>query len=286
MSEYGDMSATAPANHVAQTALVTGANRGLGREIALGLGRSGVAVGLLGRSRLGLEAVAEEIRLAGGRAGVGTADVRDFETVADGVAEIEAAIGDLDLLVNSAGVIDPAEVPAWEADPADWWDVVETDLRGPFHLVRAVVPGMIERGSGRVVNLNSGAGAKDRAIYSAYCAAKAGLFRLTGNLHLAGYEHGLRAFELSPGTVRTDMTAMMPLHADRTDWAQPEWLVDVVLGVARGELDAWSGCFLRSDVDTVASLRKAAQELDDGSGTVPEPFRRLGAIPWGPSDPL
>jgi 3-oxoacyl-[acyl-carrier protein] reductase len=267
-------------------ALVTGANRGLGREIALGLGRSGVAVGLLGRSRPGLETVAEEIRSAGGQAGIGTADVRDFAAVEAAVTQIEQQLGGIDLLVNAAGVIDPVEVPAWEADPNDWWDVVETDLRGPFHFVRAAVPGMIERAGGRVINLNSGAGAMDREIYSAYCAAKAGLFRLTGNLHLAGYERGLRSFEVSPGTVRTDMTASMPMHANRTDWAQAQWLVDLVVAIAGGELDAWSGCFLRTGVDTAESLRKAAQELDDGSGTVPDPIRRLTVTPWGPSDPL
>jgi 3-oxoacyl-[acyl-carrier protein] reductase len=270
----------------ARTALVTGANRGLGRELALGLARSGIAVGLLGRSQPGLSAVADEIAASGGRAAVGTADVRDLAAVHAVVVAVQEQLGAVDLLVNGAGVIDPVEVPAWQADPGDWWDVVETDLRGPFHLVRAVVPGMIERGGGRVINLSSGAGANDREIYSAYCAAKAGLFRLTGNLHLAGYQQGLRAFEVSPGTVRTDMTASMPMHADRTDWAEPEWLVDLVLGVALGQLDAWSGCFLRSGVDTVESLRKAAQDLDDGSGSVPSPARRLTVVPWGPSDPL
>jgi 3-oxoacyl-[acyl-carrier protein] reductase len=280
------VSAAARANQ-SNTALVTGANRGLGREIALGLARSGVAVGLLGRARPGLATVAGEIVAAGGRAGIGVADVRDFAQVEAAVGDLRGQLGEIDLVVNSAGVIDPVEVPAWEADPGDWWDVVETDLRGPFHVVRAVVPGMVARGGGRVVNLNSGAGAKDREIYSAYCAAKAGLFRLTGNLHLAGYEHGLRAFELSPGTVRTDMTAAMPMHAERTDWAQPEWLVDLVLGVARGELDAWSGCFLRAGVDSVAALRKVADEIaDPGTGLVPAPKRRLGVTLWGPDDPL
>jgi 3-oxoacyl-[acyl-carrier protein] reductase len=276
------------------TALVTGANRGLGREIALGLAGSGVAVGLLGRSRPGLEAVAAEIAAAGGRADLAIADVRDFAAVRSAVDEIQGRLGGIDLLVNNAGVIDPVEVPAWEADPDDWWHVVETDLRGPFHFVRAVVPGMIDRGAGRVINLNSGAGAMDREVYSAYCAAKAGLFRLTGNLHLAGFARGLRSFELSPGTVRTDMTASMPMHATRTDWARPEWLVDLVVAVARGQLDAWSGCFLRTGVDTVESLTKAAAELTEaaaeppggGNSPVPPPARRLNVFPWGPADPL
>jgi 3-oxoacyl-[acyl-carrier protein] reductase len=270
----------------ARTALVTGANRGLGRELALGLARSGIAVGLLGRSETGLAAVAEQIAAAGGRAAIGLADVRDFEAVQAAVTAVQGELGGIDLLVNSAGVIDSVEVPVWEADPNEWWDVVETNLRGPFHLVRAVVPGMIERGAGRVVDLSSGIGANDREIYSAYGAAKAGLFRLAGNLHLAGFTRGIRAFEVSPGTVQTEMTAAMPVHAARTDWTAPQRVLDLILAVARGELDAWSGCFLRAGVDTVESLRKAAQELADGSGAVPAPTRRLAVTPWGPTDPL
>jgi 3-oxoacyl-[acyl-carrier protein] reductase len=272
----------------ATTALVTGANRGLGRVIALGLAEAGVTVGLLGRSTSGLRAVADEITADGGRCAVAQADVRVFDDVRRAVARIEGEFGGIDLLVNNAGVIDPVEEPVWEADPGDWWDVVETDLRGPFHLVRAVVPGMIERRAGRVINLNSGAGALDRTIYSAYSAAKAGLFRITGNLHLAGHDRGLRAFEVSPGTARTDMTAAMPLHRQRTEWTAPEAVAELMVAVGRGELDAWSGCFLRAGLDTPESLRKAAVQLSDGDGGsgVPAPIRRLGVIPWGPADPL
>jgi NAD(P)-dependent dehydrogenase (short-subunit alcohol dehydrogenase family) len=275
----------------ARTAFVTGANRGLGRAIAVGLAGSGVAVGLVGRRREALEDVAAEIRDAGGRAAVATADVRSYEATLAAARDVAAVLGRVDLLVNNAGVIDPVEVPVWEADPDAWWDVVETDLRGPFHCVRAVVPGMVRHGGGRVVDLNSGAGAYDREIYSAYCAAKAGLFRIGGNLHLAGHERGLRAFELSPGTVRSDMTASMPMHADRTDWTPVEDLVSLAVAIARGELDAWSGCFLRAGIDTPESLRAAAESISgsisgDAKAQVPDPARRLTVAPYGPDDPL
>jgi 3-oxoacyl-[acyl-carrier protein] reductase len=265
------------------TALVTGAGRGLGREIALGLAVAGHSVALLGRSRPGLETVAEQVRALGVRAAVAAADVRDYPAVAEAVAALTADLGPVDLLVNNAGVIEADEVPVWEASPADWWAVVETDLRGPFHLVRAVVPAMVERGSGRVVNLNSGAGAADREIYSAYCAAKAGLFRLSGNLHLAGHSRGLRTFEISPGVVETDMTHSMAMHEDRTAWTPASAVVELVVAVASGELDAWSGGFLRAGVDTPGSLRDALRQL---GGRVPPTARRLGVLPWGESDPL
>jgi 3-oxoacyl-[acyl-carrier protein] reductase len=271
----------------ARTALVTGANRGLGRGLALGLAADGVAVGLLGRRRDALEAVAREIREAGGRAAVVPADVRSYEATMAAVAAVEAMLGGVDLLVNNAGVVDPVEVPVWEAEPQDWWDVVETDLRGPFHCVRAVVPGMLRRGGGRVIDLNSGAGARDREVYSAYCAAKAGLFRIGGSLHLAGFERGLRSFELSPNVVETDMTHSMPMHEGRSEWTPVETVVALAVALARGELDAWSGCFLRAGADTPESLAAAAAELTgDPEGRVPAPFRRLVVHPYGPSDPI
>jgi 3-oxoacyl-[acyl-carrier protein] reductase len=266
-------------------ALVTGANRGLGREIALGLAQAGHAVALLGRSLPALSTVAGEVRSHGVPAAVAAADVRSYEAVSEAVSILTAELGPIDLLVNNAGVIEADEVPVWEASPTDWWDVVETDLRGPFHLVRAVVPAMVERGSGRVIDLNSGAGADDREIYSAYCAAKAALFRITGNLHLAGYGRGLRAFEISPGVVETDMTHSMRMHDDRTSWTPASALVELVEAVAAGSLDAWSGCFLRAGVDTPASLAAAVLDLG-GPEHVPASARRLGVLPWGESDPL
>lgn len=268
-------------------ALVTGAGRGIGRAVALGLSAAGYRVGLVGRSAGPVEQVRVQIAAAGGQVVGTTADVRDFAQVAVAVEQVEAVLGGVDLLVNNAGVIEPVEQPIWQADPDGWWQVVETDLRGPFHCVRAVVPGMLARGGGRVVNLNSGAGAEDREIYSAYCAAKAGLFRITGNLHLAGFGHGLRAFEISPGTVRTDMTAAMAMHADRSEWVSMDDVVGLILAAGAGHLDAWSGCFLRAGLDTPASLAAAAQV--HGSGTplrVAPPVRRLGVARWGDDDPL
>jgi NAD(P)-dependent dehydrogenase (short-subunit alcohol dehydrogenase family) len=264
----------------ARTVLVTGAGRGLGRAIAVGLAAAGVRVAVLGRtaqSLAGVLAALEDCAPAGGGVPV-VADVRDFDAVREAVVAAQAGLGGrIDLLVNNAGVIEPVEVPVWEADPDGWWQVVETDLRGPFHCVRAVVPGMLAHGGGRVVNLSSGAGAADREIYSAYCAAKAGLFRITGNLHLAGFGRGLRAFEISPGVVRTDMTAAMGMHVDRRDWTPVERLVELVVAVASGRLDAWSGRFLRAGFDDPEVL------AGRGPG---QKGRLLGVLPYGPEDPL
>ena len=112
-------------------------------------------------------------------------------------------LGGPDLLVNNAGVIESEEVPIWEADPHEWWAVAETDLRGPFNLIRAVVPGMVERGRGRVIDVSSGAGATDREIYSAYCAAKAGVTGLVRALAVELGGTGVTANAVSPGSTDT-----------------------------------------------------------------------------------
>ena len=264
-----------------RTALVTGAARGIGLALAGGLVDAGLSVVLLVRDAEAGERAAATLRprlAESARCVVVAADVTDAAQVAAAAVRAQEAVGTVDLLVNNAGVIEPHEVPAWEEDPATWRTVVEADLLGPFHCVRALVPPMLGAGGGRVVNLSSGAGADDRPVYSAYCAAKAGLFRLTGNLHLAGHGLGLRAFDVSPGVVHTDMTGSMAVHDDRTEWTPVASVVDLVVAVAGGGLDAWSGRYLRAGVDTTASLAAAADDLDDRA-------RRLRVVPTGTSDP-
>ncbi|ACQ80626.1 short-chain dehydrogenase/reductase SDR [Beutenbergia cavernae DSM 12333] len=260
----------------ARTALVTGASRGIGRGLALGLADAGLDVGLLARDAEKLAEVAREVESRGRRAVVVTADVGDPDQVAAAVDAALAGLGSIDLLVDNAGRID-AEVPLWEADPDEWWSILETNVRGPFLLARAVIPGMLARGGGRVVDLTSGAGAKDWDVASAYTVSKAAVIRQVGHLHEAGFERGLRAFALSPGTVRTDMSTSLRIHAGRTEFTPVERSVDAVVAVARGELDDWSGCYLRVTHDTPDLLRAhGAPGPDD---------RRLRVQPWGEDDP-
>ena len=145
---------------------------------------------------------------------------------------------------------------------------------------RAVVPHMIAAGGGRIINLNSGATLSERAELSAYSASKAALARITGSTHRAGWAHGIRAFDLAPGVVRTQMTLSMDLHRGRTRWTEPADVTDLALALAGGDLDAWSGRLVRAGVDTPASLREQARlGLDDAA-------RTLRLRPWGSSDPL
>jgi len=262
-----------------RVAVVTGASRGIGVAIARALSGHGYAVCLLARDGSGAARVADEIGSVGGLAMARSLDVTDEVAVRDAVEAVLSSWGRIDLLVNSAGSIE-REVPMWEADVDQWWSVITTNVRGPFLMTRAVVPAMIAAGGGRIVNLNSGAATAPRAQLSAYTASKSALARLTGSTHLAGWAYGIRAFDLSPGVVRTQMTLSMELHRGRTQWTEPSDVTDLALALASGDLDAWSGRFVRAGVDTAASLRgRAGLGIDDWA-------RTLGLLPWGSSDPL
>ena len=262
-----------------RVAVVTGASQGIGAIIARALAADGYAVCLMARDGSAAARVADEIGSLGAPAMARSVDVTDEVAVGEAVEAVHSSWGRIHLLVNSAGSIEP-EVPLWEADVDQWWAVMTTNLRGPFLMTRAVVPAMIAAGGGRVINLNSGAGTAERAELSAYTASKSALARITGSTHLAGWVHGIRAFDLSPGVVRTRMTLSMDLHRDRTQWTEPADVANLALALASGDLDAWSGRFVRAGVDTPASLReRAALGLDDGA-------RTLRLRPWGSSDPL
>lgn len=268
-----------------RTAVVTGAGRGIGRGLALGLARAGYAVALVGRNRDTLEAVALEISdgPAEHEAVVVVADVSDPDAVAAAAQQIEGAFGaqgGVGLLVNNAGVIEEQEKPFAEDDVADVWRVIEVNVRGPLLLTHALLPGMLARGGGRIVNINSGSAFRRSETYTGYGISKGALARFTTLLDAQYRDQGLRTFDLAPGVVVTDMTRAMPLHEERTEWTPVEASVDLVVGIGDGQLDALSGRFLRAGSDDLASLSTHAYDI------LVADSRRLAVLPWGHDDPL
>lgn len=273
-----------------RAAIVTGASRGIGKALAHSLAAAGVSVGLIARDPATLDEVAGEISRSGGTALCKAVDITDTEATGIAAESLARELADLGtpvgLLVNAAGRID-REVALWEADPAEWREIIETNLIGSFNVSNAVIPRMLEAvnaASGdfcRVVELASGMGARDWSKASAYTSSKAGLIRLVGHLHEAGFARGLRSFAIAPGTVRTDMTSAMEVHADRTSFTPVALTEEMVLAIHRGELDAWSGKYLRVTHDSPASL--AAYEREQGAPA--DSARRLGVAAWGEDDP-
>ena len=268
----------ADADLTGTVALVTGASAGIGRYLVQGLAERGAVVAGLARSADRLTAAMDEVAAAtGARTLAVAADVTDPGAVRAAVDQVTAELGPVTLLVNNAGLIDAAEVPLWEADPAQWWSVVQSQVHGPFLLAHAVVPGMVAAGGGRVIGLGSGLGTRGSDVYSAYSAGKTAQMRITEGISLAGAAHGVRAFDLAPGVIDTAMTRAMPVHAGRTDWTAPADVVALAVAIAAGELDQWSGRFLRAGADDLAVLRSTTPE-----GTA----RQLRLRPYGDTDPI
>ena len=204
-----------------RVAWVTGGVSGLGRAIALALAEAGadVAIGsLVGGGRDPsqaythrsnadeLAAVLGDIEGLGVRAFAQALDVRFDDSVAAFFGTVLAELGPVDILVNAAGV--SAQVPLAGHDDETWRDVLATNLDGPYRTIKRCLPGMIERGWGRIVNIASTAANVGHAEFAAYCASKAGLLGLTRCVALEGAPHGVTCNAVNPGFVDTALTRM------------------------------------------------------------------------------
>ncbi|MER7671558.1 SDR family oxidoreductase [Kitasatospora sp. NPDC096128] len=263
-----------------QVALVTGGGRGIGREIAIGLAAEGMAVGLLGRTHETLTDTLKECVKRGSRGVAVTADVCRPGPVREAVRLVERDLGPIDLLVNNAGLIDGAEVPLWETDPNQWWQVIETNLRGPYNLLRCVLPGMVARRGGRVVNLNSGFALRPDGHYTAYATSKGALLQLSDNMADSLAEHDVVVLDISPGAVATDMTAAMPMFRDMKAWGSIPYVVAVTVDAARGRFDALHGRFIHAGRDDLAELVARAEEIRATDA------RTLRLRPYKDDDPM
>jgi NAD(P)-dependent dehydrogenase (short-subunit alcohol dehydrogenase family) len=262
--------------------LVTGGGRGIGRALVEGLAADGASVGLCARDSAAVADVERVVTDAGGRAVGASGDVTDADDVHRIVSTVTERLGPIDTVVCNAGVIDPQETDPWAVDVDAWWRVVEVNLLGVQRVLAAVVPGMVERGHGRIVEMTSGMAVRDVPDYSAYSTSKTALLRLSGAYAAAGADAGLRVFDIAPGVVRTDMTRSMAVMSDRTEWTPPEAVVALVAAAAAGDLDHLSGRFLRAGVDDPDALRGplATRFADDPAA------RRLALRPYAADDPL
>ena len=191
-------------NLLSKTIIVTGASRGIGWATALELARRGANVVALARDLEKLRLLAGEIELLGARALALECDVSSYGDALNAVTQTLERFGALHGVVNNAGMIEPiARLEA--ADPTIWKQALEVNLLGAFHLCRAALPHLLERGEGVIVNVSSGAAHRPLEGWSAYCAAKAGLAMLTRSLALEAGPRGVRAYGFQPGVVDTEM---------------------------------------------------------------------------------
>jgi 3-oxoacyl-[acyl-carrier protein] reductase len=234
-----------------RVALVTGASRGIGRAVATRLAQAGYGVAVAARSESQIGQVADEI---GARAL--TLDVGDAGAVEAAIATVERELGPLSLLINNAGISGDSGY-SWEQVPDRWWQVFEVNVLGMFLCCRAALPYMRSRGHGRIVNISSNAaffsleGGTDARISSAYMASKAAVIRFSEALAAEARPDGVQVFAISPGTVKSDMTAGI-FKAEWDDeklWSPPELTADLIEFLDSGALDELSGRYIHAAND-------------------------------------
>ena len=233
-------------------ALVTGGGRGIGADVARELARAGMRVAVSARTRAQVKAVAAEI---GGLAI--EADVSKQADVEQMVEQTERELGPIDLLVANAGIA-LWEERAWEVPVDDWWRVQEVNVLGVYLTCRAAIPGMLERGSGRIVITGSGAAYLPGASNTSYTASKAAVVRYAETLANA-IEGRLPVFVISPGLVQTAMTD--GFFEDDAPWTPPELAPQLVRVLASGRADDLAGRYLHAEHDDIEDLLERTDEI-------------------------
>ncbi len=198
-----------------KNALITGAGKGLGRAIAMALAAEGVNVALVGRTEKDLVNVAEELKAYPIKTTIATADVADIEAVNAAVASVKSALGPIDILVNNAGIASFGKF--MELEPQRWKEIIDVNIMGVYYTTRAVLPEMIERQTGDIINISSTAGKNGSALTSAYSASKFGLIGLSESLMQEVRKHNIRVSTMLPSTVATDMAIDLKLTDGNPD---------------------------------------------------------------------
>jgi NAD(P)-dependent dehydrogenase (short-subunit alcohol dehydrogenase family) len=211
-------------NLAGKRALVTGSSSGIGRAVAQVLAREGAVVAVHGRNRDRTEETAQAIRAAGGEAHVAIGDLAHDEGAAAVIGAVDNALGGLDILVNNIGGNESAGggLTGWFNDtPQVWTGTMQQNLVAPVRMIHAFVPGMRERGWGRVINVSSGGGAQPTPQAAAYCAAKAAVNNLTVSLSMELARTGVTVNTVSPGCTRTAMfEGTLKTMGDANGWPE------------------------------------------------------------------
>lgn len=251
-----------------KVALITGASYGIGFNIARGLAAAGATIVFNDINQelvdKGLAAYKEEGIPAHGY----VCDVTDEAAVNELVKKIEAEVGVIDILVNNAGII--KRIPMLEMAAADFRKVIDIDLNGPFIVSKAVIPGMIKKGHGKIINICSMMSELGRETVSAYAAAKGGLKMLTKNIASEYGEYNIQCNGIGPGYIETPQTAPLRVEGHPFNsfiisktpaarWGKPEDLMGPAVFLASDASDFVNGHILYVDGGILAYIGKQPQ---------------------------
>lgn len=211
-----------------KNAIITGAGKGIGKSIAIALAAEGVNVGLVARSEKDLQEVTTEVSKLGVKAFYALADVSDKSQVETAVSILKNKLGPIDILINNAGTGIFAKF--LEMEPEVWENIVKVNLFGVYYATRAVLPEMIERKTGDIINISSTAGKTGNAVTSAYSASKFAVFGLTESLMQEVRKHNIRVTAMAPSTVVTELAQSANLiTGDPERVMHPEDLAELII---------------------------------------------------------
>ena len=232
-----------------KVAMVTGSSKGLGEVAATALAKAGADVAVCGRNRADIDRVVEKLHSAGGRAAGFVLEVTSSETVQQGVDAILAHFGRVDILLNNAGT--NHRVPVLEYPEAEWDRVVDTNLKGYFLVAKAVVPQMIERGYGKVINMSSILGRIGIVNQLAYASAKGGVEQMTKIMAIEWAKQGVRVNAIAPTYFETEMVKQIRNDPERLNfintrtpmgrWGRLEEIEGIVIFLASAASDFITG---------------------------------------------
>lgn len=227
-----------------KTVIITGASRGIGEAAAEVFATAGARVALLARSVEAINDIAERI---GENAMAIPCDISDYAALDAAIRTAESAFGPTSVLINNAGAVEPISHLA-TSDPEAWGKIIDINLKGVYFGMRAVMPGMIERGEGTILTISSGAAHGPVEAWSHYCSSKAGAAMLTRCADKEAREAGLRIMGLSPGTVATKMQREIKASGinpvSKLDWSDhipPDWPARTLLWMCGAEADGFVG---------------------------------------------
>lgn len=211
-----------------KVALITGAGRGIGRATAIAFAQEGIHVGLVGRTLENLKKVEAELKEYGVKVAIAAADVSDIDSITGAVESIRTELGPIDILINNAGISKFGSF--MELTPEEWTNILNVNVNGVYYTTRAVLPEMIERNTGDIINISSTAGQKGGPITSAYSASKAAVIGLSESLMMEVRKHNIRVTTLTPSTVATDMAVELNLTDGNPDKVmQPEDMAELMV---------------------------------------------------------
>jgi 3-oxoacyl-[acyl-carrier protein] reductase len=210
-------------------AFVTGAGRGIGKAVAIALANEGVNIGLLARTEAALKEVVSEVESLGVKAAYAAVDISSQEEVEEAVKKITGDLGTADILINNAGI--GKFETLLEMDPQEWKRIIDVNLMGPYYVTRAVLPQLIEKNRGDIINISSTNGLSGAATSSAYSASKFGVIGLTESLAQEVRRNNIRVTALTPSTVATELAVKTNLIAENNDekYMQPEDIAELIV---------------------------------------------------------